>query len=100
MGASFHICPDKENITTSIKTQRVTYIGVELSNKAGEVVVLEVVREEVAGEFGRSPYDKGGGIFTPRYNVICGWVINQLVGLCEKWGWNWLVGVQGENAVI
>lgn len=32
-----------------------TYIGVELTDEAGEIVVLEVRRKEDAGEFGWIP---------------------------------------------
>lgn len=71
-----------------------------MSHKAGEIVVFEVVREEVTGEFGRSPYDKGGVIFAPRDNVIGGGVVDKLVGLCEEWGWNRFMGVQRENTVL
>lgn len=68
-------------------------IGVELANKAREVVVLEVVGKKVAGKLRRAPYDKGGVVFAPRDDVIGGRVVDKLVSLGEKWGRNRLVAV-------
>jgi len=61
-----------------------TYIGVELPDEAGEVVVLEVVREEVAGELGRAPHDEGGVVLAPRHDVVGAGVVHQLVRLGQE----------------
>lgn len=68
--------------------EMIAYIGVELSNEAREVVVFEVVREEVSSKFRRTPNNEGGVIFTPRNDVICGWIINKLVCFGEEWSWD------------
>ena len=64
------------------------YVCVELSNEAGEVVVLEVVGEEVTGELGGTPHHEGGVVFTPRNDVVGGRIVNQLVGFCKEWCWD------------
>lgn len=61
-----------------------TYIGVELADEAGEVVVLKVIWEQVAGELRWSPHHEGGLVLTPRHNLIGGWVIHQMVGLGQE----------------
>lgn len=55
------------------------YIGVELADEAGEVVVLEVVGEEVASELGRAPNDESGVVFAPRDDVVGGGIVYELV---------------------
>ena len=60
------------------------YIGVELANEAGEVVVLEVVGKKVPGELGGSPNDEGGVVFAPRDYVIRGGIVHQLVCLGQE----------------
>jgi len=67
-----------------MRTRKYTYIGVELPDKAGEVVVLEVVRKEVPSKLRRTPNHKGALIFTPRYNVISARIIHQLICLREE----------------
>lgn len=62
-----------------------TYIGVELADEAGEVVVLKVVGEKVASELRRPPNDEGGVVFAPRNYVVGGGIVYQLVGFCEEW---------------
>lgn len=54
-------------------------VGVELAHEAGEIVVLEVVGEEVAGELGGTPDHESGVVFAPRDDVVGCWVIDQLV---------------------
>lgn len=73
--------------------ENVTYIGVELANEAGEVVVLEVVGEEVAGKLGRAPDDEGGVVFAPGDNVIGGGIVDELVCFGEERGRDGFVGV-------
>ena len=43
----------------------ITYVGVELPHKGGEVAVLEVLGQEVPGKLWRLPHDEaaeGGGV--------------------------------------
>lgn len=67
------------------------YIGVELPDKAGEVVVLEVIGKEVPCKLRGPPDHKGGLIFTPGDNVVCARVINDLVCLGEERSRHWSV---------
>lgn len=69
-------------------------ISVELADKAGEIVVLEVVGEEIAGELRGTPDDESGVVFAPGDNVIGGGIVDQLVSLGEERGWDRLVRVQ------
>lgn len=46
---------DKKSIKTGGER---THVGVELADERREVVVLEVQREEVAGELSGSPHDE------------------------------------------
>lgn len=55
---------------------KITYVGVELTNEAGEIVMLKVVRKKVTSELRRTPNDKGGVVFTPRNNMVGGRVIH------------------------
>ena len=59
-----------------------------MANEAGEVVVFEVVRKKVSGEFRRTPNDEGGVVFAPRNNVICGGFVHKLVCLGEERSWH------------
>lgn len=61
------------------------YICIELADKAREIVVLEVVREEVTGELRGTPDDKCGVIFAPRNDVIGCRIIDQMVRFGEEW---------------
>lgn len=56
-----------------------------MADEAGEVVVLEIVREEVAGELRRAPDDEGGVVFSPRDDVVGGGIVDKLVRLGQKW---------------
>ena len=57
----------------------IAYIGVELADEAGEVVVFEVFREQITGEDGRVPDDKTGSIFVPGDDVINGVILHELI---------------------
>lgn len=78
----------------------IAYVGVELANEAGEVVVLEVVREEVTGELGRAPNDEGGVVFAPRDDVVGGRIIHELVRFGKEGSRHRLVRVQGEQYAL
>lgn len=55
-----------------------------MADEGGEVVVFEVVGEEVTGELRRPPNDKGGVVFAPRYDVVGGGVVDELVRFGQK----------------
>lgn len=90
---TIHICVEQYvHIHVKYKDKRIThtytYIGVELADKAREVVMLEVIRKKVTSELGRTPNNEGCIIFTPRDNMVSSWVINELVSFSKKWSWN------------
>lgn len=64
----------------------VTYVGVELADEAGEIVVFKVIRKKVTGELRRTPNDKSGVVFAPRNDMVSGRVIDELVSFGEEWG--------------
>lgn len=57
-----------EKLIAGIKGKRLTYISIKLPNEAGEIVVFEVLRQQIAGKFGRIPNNKTVALVTPRYN--------------------------------
>lgn len=89
------ICGDRNDKLTIEKVKvffkereigfRVTYIGVELSDKTRKVVVLEVVGKKITCELRGTPNDEGGVVFAPGNYMVCGGIINQLVSFCEEW---------------
>lgn len=50
--------------------ERITYIGVELTDEAGEVAVLEVARKEKGGELVRVPDDEAVTSSAPRHDRV------------------------------
>lgn len=54
-------------IHTHIERERETYIGIKLSDEAGEVVVLEIPRQHVLGELGRRPDHETVAVSVPRH---------------------------------
>lgn len=63
-------------------------IGIELPDKAREVVVLEIVRKEITSELRWPPNNESSVIFTPRNYVVSGWIIYQLVGFGKERSWD------------
>lgn len=63
---------------------RVTYIGVELTNEAREVVMLEVFGKQILGEIRVLPNNKRVSTFAPRYHVVRACIIHQLIRLRQK----------------
>jgi hypothetical protein len=60
------------------------YVGVELPDEAGEVVVLEVLGQEVPGELGRVPHHEAVVGGAPRnYRVGCR-VVHHVVRLAQE----------------
>lgn len=55
--------------------------------------MFEVIGKEIASELRRTPHHEGSVVFTPRDDVISGWVVHQLVGLGEKGRWHRFVGI-------
>lgn len=64
-----------------------TYIGIELANEAGEIIVLEVIWEQISGELRRSPHYERRPVIVPRYQVVHRWIVDELVGLCQERCW-------------
>lgn len=60
---------------------RKTYVGIELADEAGKVVVLEIGREKEASELGRVPHDEAVVGGAPRNDVVGGGIVHHLVGL-------------------
>lgn len=56
-----------------------------MANEAGKIVMLEVIRKKITGEFRRPPNDEGGVVFAPRDDMIGGRIVDELVRLGEKW---------------
>ena len=75
-------------LVSSTYIRKEAYIGVELPDETREVVVLEVIRKEIAGELRRAPDDEGGVVFAPGDDVIGGGVVHQLIGFGEEGGWH------------
>ena len=61
-----------------------TYISVELPDKAGEVVVLEVLWQKLFSELRHVPDNEAVVPATPRHNLVGQWIINHIVGLAQK----------------
>lgn len=65
-------------------------IGVELPDKAGEIVVLKVMGKKVARELRRLPHNKGSPIAAPRNDGVSRGIVNELEGFGEERGrWHW-----------
>jgi hypothetical protein len=61
------------------------YVGVELANEAGEVVVLEVFWEQIASELSGTPNYEGRSVVVPGNEFVNARVLHQLVCLGEEW---------------
>lgn len=61
------VCNELKN-----KQERVTYIGIKLTDEAGEIAVLEVRREEKASEFGIVPNDEAAVVRAPGDDLVGG----------------------------
>ena len=60
------------------------YIGVELSNKAGEVVVLEIFWKQILCKIRMLPHHKSVPTFTPRYHLVRPLILHQLIRLRQE----------------
>lgn len=61
-----------------------TYVGVELSDEAGEIVVLEISGEKKASELRGVPNDEAGVGGAPRNDVVGGGIVHHVVRLQEE----------------
>jgi hypothetical protein len=61
-----------------------THVGVELAHEGGEVAVLEVLGEEVAGELGGAPHHEGRAGVVPRDGVVGAGVLHHRVRLRQE----------------
>ena len=61
-----------------------THVGVELAHEGGEVAVLEVLGEEVAGELGGAPHQEGRAGVIPRDGVVGAGVLHHRVRLRQE----------------
>lgn len=66
------------------KGNSVTYICIELADKAGEIAVLEVLGQQISREFHLIPHNKTIVILTPRHHRIRRWIIHHFICLCKK----------------
>lgn len=62
----------------------ITYIGTELPDKAGEIVVFEVSGKNIHGEGLRVPHYETVVPSTPRNYVVCVRIIHKLIGLAQE----------------
>lgn len=67
-----------------IKNKKLTHISIKLANKAGKVVMLEIVREKITRKLRRAPDDEGGVVFAPRDDMVGGGIVDQLIRLGQK----------------
>lgn len=68
------------------KERRMSYISIELPNKAREIIVLEVLGQEIPGELRRIPHDEGVIPGAPRHDRVRRRVIHHIVSLAEERG--------------
>lgn len=62
----------------------VAYISIQLPDKAGKVVVLEVLGEQIFGELRGIPNNKAVASLTPRNDRIGDGIIHHFIGFGEK----------------
>lgn len=56
-----------------------THIGVELANKAREIIMFEILRKQISSKFSWVPDDESRSIFVPGDDIINSTVFDQLV---------------------
>lgn len=64
--------------------RRKSYIGVELTHKTGQIVVLEILGEHILGKLGGFPHHKTGAVVVPRHHIVAAPILHQLVRLPQK----------------
>lgn len=65
-----------------------TYIGVQLPNETGEVVMLEVFRQKVPCELRWVPHYEAIVVTAPRHDRVGGRVIHHIVSLAQERRWS------------
>lgn len=66
------------------KKRKGNYVGIELPDEAGEVIVIEVFGEKNLCELWWIPYDETVAVSTPRDDWIGGGIVNHVIGLAEE----------------
>ena len=61
-----------------------TYVGVELANKAREVVVLEIIWKQILRKIRMFPHHKSVATLTPRYHLVRRRIVHQLICLRQE----------------
>jgi hypothetical protein len=73
----------------SIGYQFLKSIGVELSDKAGEVAVFEVEGQQISSKLWWPPhYERRSITVLPRNYVVCFWIVNEMIGFGQEWRWH------------
>ena len=68
-----------------IQTHTHTYIGIELPDKAREIVVFEASGKKIDSKGLRIPDNETVVTSTPRDYLICVIIFYQVVGFAQKW---------------
>jgi len=53
-----------------------------LTNKAGEIIVFEILGKQITSKDGRVPNNKRGSIFVPRNNLVNRFIIDEVICFC------------------
>lgn len=60
------------------------YISVQLANKAGEVIMLKILRQKLFSELSKIPNNEAIVIITPRDDFIGGSIVHHIIRLHEE----------------
>lgn len=60
------------------------HISIELPDKAGEIVMLEVLRQKQYRELRHVPDNKALVPAAPRHHLVGQWIVNHIVCLAQK----------------
>lgn len=75
-----------------------SYIGIQLTNEAGEIVVFEVFGEKGTWKLRRVPHDEAIVRWAPRDDRVARRIFHHVVGLAEEWR-RWSVGVKQRSGM-
>jgi hypothetical protein len=67
-----------------MKKEELTYIGIELTNEAGEIVMLEIGWKKNASEFRGIPNDETVIGRAPRNDLICAGIVHHIIRFLKK----------------
>lgn len=62
----------------------VTHISIQLSDEAGEIVVLEVLRQEIPSKQWDVPNHEAVVTATPRHHRVRGWIVHHVVRFAQE----------------